>query len=131
MAQYEVKIVGLEEFKKALQRNPQRVASEVKAFLTRAIAAYNRGIIRSPWRVGGSGGGVPVLTGNLRDTHRNEISAWQARIYPTAPYAQFVHEGTSRMRARPWLDYVQQQKDSEVQNLEKQMLENIVSDLAS
>jgi hypothetical protein len=131
MANYNVKIVGLEEFKMALQRNPQRVATEVKRFLTLSIAAYNRGIIRNPWRKGMSGGGVPVLTGNLRDTHRTEIQAWQARIYPTAPYAMAVHEGTGRMRKRPWLDYVKQQQDSEVHGYETQMLANIVGDLAS
>ena len=102
----------------AVYRNPVKVRHEVSKFLSRGIAVYNRGIVRSPWQMGmfftSGGGGAPVATGNLRDTHRREVSPWQAKIYPTAPYAGYVHEGTRYLHKRPWLDWVQQQSDREI-----------------
>ena len=82
-----------------------------------------------------SGGGTPVDTGNLRDTHKRQISGFTGRIYPTAPYAAYVHdiEGYPRKRSyqlRPWMDYVFKDKMKEIKELEQKLLKNIVADLA-
>jgi hypothetical protein len=113
----------------AVARNPAKVLSEVSNFLARGIRAYNETIIRSPWRVGASGGGAPVDTGNLRDTHMKSVSTWEARIYPTAPYAESVHEGHAGVRARPWLDYAQRVNEARIAALQNNLLDNIVKDL--
>lgn len=102
---------------------PAKIRNEVGKFLVRGIAVYNQGILRNPWRVGAGGGGAPVDTGNMRDTHIKSVRAWEASIEPTADYAQAVHKD------RPWLDYVQQQKDSDIKRLENQLLENIIKGL--
>lgn len=131
----DVRIIGLKELKKAVARNPKKVLNETRDFLSRGMAAYKRGIIRSPWRVGGSGGGAPAKTGNLRDTHRTQINKLKAIIFPTAKYAKYVHgiEGFPRRRTyqlRPWLDYVKKTKEGEIQRLYRNLLKNITSDLA-
>jgi len=125
-----VKIVGLEAFRRALIQNPIYVAKEARMFLVRAMALYKREIRTRPWVVGRSGGGVPVDTGNLRDTHKTQFKKLSARLYPTARYAKFVHDGTSRQKARPWLDYAKQEKEREVKQLEKNLLKNITKKLA-
>jgi len=130
MANYGIKTIGFKEFQEAIKRNPQFISNEVKKFITRALAKYKSGILNSPWRTGGSGGGSPVATGNLRDTHRSEVGNFEGRIYPTSRYSEFVHEGTNKMRARPWLDFVKKDKDREIKDLEKEMLKNIVQNLA-
>lgn len=130
MAEYTVKVFGLTEFQAALKRNPALILLEINKFLIRAIAAYNSGILNNPWRLKTGGGGAPVYTGNLRDTHQKTISKFQASIRPTAPYAAFVHDGTRFMKARPWLDFVKDSKDKEVKVLEENMLDTIVKDLA-
>jgi hypothetical protein len=136
MAQFSIKIDGLKEFQAALKRNPVKVATEVKTFIVRGIAKYNEGIIRNPWMMGSSGGGAPVDTGNLRDTHVRQIKAFEGRIYPTAPYASYVHglDGKKRskrgLQLRPWMDYVFNKKDKEIRDLQKTLLKNIVGDLA-
>ncbi len=116
--------------KSAIKRNPERVKGEIRNFLVKGIAIYNRGIIRNPWMLGVSGGGAPVDTGYMRDTHRKEIGLIEAKIMPTVSYAPYVHQGTKRMKARPWLDYVKESKDREIREEEKILLENIVKDLA-
>jgi hypothetical protein len=114
----------LRSLERAIARNPQTVKQEVATFLTRGIAVYNRGIIRSPWRMGMSGGGAPVDTRNLRDTHQREVSAFSARIFPTAKYADPVHKG------RPWLQHVFDNSTAEINTLQDQLLQNVVTDLA-
>ena len=123
----------LDGLKRAIARNPEKVKTETKKLLVRAMAEYNKGVIRNPWQVGGFGGGSPVDTANLRDTHIRRIRAWEASISADktkAPYAWFVHEGTSRMKSRPWLDYVFNDKMRAVRALGDDFLKNVVNDLA-
>jgi len=137
MSENIVTIKGLEEFKSAIQRNPRVTLTEASKFLVKSIAEYNRSIIRNPWAVGGSGGGAPVDTGNLRDTHRREVNRLSASIFPTASYAKYVHgrrEGEvnkgNGVKSRPWLDYAVKSKDKIIQMYGEQMLKEIVNNLA-
>ena len=130
MVQVNLDARTVRSLQQAIARNPQTVRTQVGSFLTHGIATFNRQILRSPWRVGGSGGGAPVDSGNLRDTHQREVSAFSARIFPTAKYAEYVHEGTRHMGERPWLDHAVQNSKNEIQQLESTLLTNIVSDLA-
>lgn len=122
---------GFKELQAAILRNPAKTKLEVDSFLTRATSLVKRGIINDPWRVHGGGGGAPVNTGNLRDTHETLATPWERIIRPTAPYAMFVHEGTKKMSARPWLDYVMDITRVPIESLQIQLLDNIVNDLAS
>lgn len=129
-------IIGLKELRAAVSRNPRRVLDESRNFLQRGLAKYKSGINNNPWRLGSSGGGAPVASGNLRDTHRTRIGGLEGEIYPTAPYASYVHgiKGWPRKRSyqlRPWLDYVKKNQDGAIQTLYRQLLGNIVKDLAS
>lgn len=124
MANYDIQFIGAKEFEKALMRNPELVVKEVKNFLQRAMAKYRSGIMNNPWKIGMSGGGSPVLSGHMRDTHIPVIGNWEARIGPDTNYAEHVH------KKRPWLEHVFKDKEKDVQDLEVEMLEKIVGDLA-
>lgn len=138
--------IGRTELLAAIKRNPATVVAEANKFLSRGLAAYKRVIVGSPWRVGGAGGGSPVSNdpryprryqrtraGNLRDTHKTVImgsSVMEGRIFPTAPYARYVHDGTRGMRSRPWLLYAKATADPSIRSLYRAMLETITKDLA-
>lgn len=124
MDNYQAKIIGADEFRRALDRNPKLILSESKKFIQRALSKYKSGIINNPWRIGMSGGGAPVLTGNLRDTHLTELSELEGLIYPDASYAKYIHKN------RPWLDYVFENKMPDIEKLEKELGAIIVNDLA-
>lgn len=142
----DLNFIGLKELKAAINRSPKKVLDEARLFITRGMAQYKAGIIRSPWRIDGPGGGSPVSndpryprryqrqrSGNLRDSHTTRISGLQGVIGPdtrVAPYAKYVHEGTRRMQGRPWLDYVKRSKQGAIERLYKDMLKNIVGDMA-
>ncbi|RKZ11028.1 hypothetical protein DRQ25_00785 [Candidatus Fermentibacteria bacterium] len=141
-----IEMIGRKELEAAIKRNPQKVLKEGRLYITRGLAVYKQGILRSPWRVGGNGGGAPVSndsrfprsnqrqrSGNLRDSHQTTIRGLVGRIGPNkslSPYANFVHEGTRKMKKRPWLDHVKKTKDGKITKLYNRMLKNIVADLA-
>lgn len=121
---FEFTIDGLDELKRAVARSPQKVYEETQKFLIRGMAEYKKIVFRRPWRVGMSGGGAPVKTGHLRDTHITQIRPFEASLAPTADYAEVVHKG------RPWLDYAEISGEQKVRELEIAMLDTIVKDLA-
>ncbi|MCX6785920.1 MAG: hypothetical protein NTZ18_03670 [Candidatus Komeilibacteria bacterium] len=135
MAEQAVEIVGLKEFQTALARNPQKVLDEVKRFFVRGMAHYRRVVIQTaPWKVGESGGGAPVDTKNLVQSHvtkYNELSATFGPDQQIAPYAKYVHEGTVKMTKRPWLDWAKDRAQEDVLQEAKKLLDTLVKDLAN
>lgn len=125
-----VEIKGLKELVKNFEESNGTIKKESGRFLTKAKALYQKSIIRSPWRVGGLGGGSPVDTGYLRRTHKYTLAPWLLSIKPTAPYSEAVHKGTKKMKARPWLDYAVNTNKDKVGKLEEEILENINKQLA-
>ncbi len=137
MADMDIKWVGLNELRAAIAKNPQNVLDRTRVFLTRGLAVYKKTIISSPWVMGGAGGGAPVDTGHLRDTHVTTIDALRATIGPNtqvAKYAGAVHgTGVARKRSyqlRPWLDYTKQTNESKIESLYRDLLKDIVGGLA-
>lgn len=124
----------MSELQLAIKRNPQKVIDETKKYLVKGMAEYKRGILNSPWRIGGRGGGSPVKSGALRDLHVTQVGTFEAIIGPNTratPYAVFVHQGTRKMQGRPWLEYVKLDKMTNIEKLYREFLTNIVKSLAS
>lgn len=133
MSQVIITMKGMRQFEKAIRRNPAKVRNEVGKFLVRGIAEYRKVIFRNPWRIGGRGGGVPVDTTALRQQHQTRFQRFQASIGPNltaTPYAEYVHEGTYKMKTRPWLDFARDKADKDIRRLSQDLLDNIVKDLA-
>jgi hypothetical protein len=126
VASAKITLKGMKELEAAIARNPRSVEMLAKRFLTRGMAELNRVLIRNPWRVGQSGGGIPVDTGNLRDSHIREIKGLSAIIRPSeyAPYAKYVH------KKRPWFDYAAEKTEPAIKKLTDELLEDITQDLA-
>jgi hypothetical protein len=149
-------IKGIKEFEAAIKRHPEAARAELNTFFIRAQDKLRSRIRNNPWRMGQSGGGAPVDTGNLRDGmigagksplaelknrekdgagHVYERNAMSLRIYPTASYAKYVHgiEGYPRKRSyqlRPWLDFALKKETPEIKRLERELLKNLVANLA-
>jgi hypothetical protein len=127
-------VIGLPEFENAIRRSPQYVIQRANQFLTRGLAEYRRVIWRTPWTRASSGGGAPVRTGNLRDSHIQTVSNLEGRIGPNlqaAPYARYVHQGTYKMAARPWLAYAMNTAQSAIDGHEQDLVRDIIRNLAT
>ena len=130
-----VQFKGADELLLALRRNPEKVRSEAGNYLQRGKALLLRKMMESPWRIGSASGGIPRDQGQLRQAHRSQVSmsSLTAIIYPdsqAAPYAYWVHKGTTRMEGRPWMDYAVKAESDAIMELQDQLLTNIVKDLA-
>jgi len=149
MSKFGIKQIGFKELERAIKRNPKAVASETKKFLTKGIALYNRTIVGSPWKVNQSGGGVPVATlesagytgGQTKQSIIVDTSKrFEASIYPDLKifrktwkgltYPELVHQGTRRMKKRPWLDFAREKNKRKIGSLARELLANITKDLA-
>lgn len=93
MPNIQVKITNLAEIQAAFKKAPMTMARNLQTAITRsALAVQRQSMINSP-----------VLTGYLRASHQSIFEPLKATIQPMANYAIYVHEGTSRMEARPFL----------------------------
>lgn len=112
--------------KRAIQRNPREVAKETKLFLYRASNELERKAGQSPWRLGNSGGGVPVLTGNLLRSHKSKIEPFKLTYYQDerkADYGKYLHP------KRPWMNWIEKQSRDKINNHAEELLKNVVEDL--
>lgn len=130
--------IEYDQLKRAIQKSPQVIADETDKFLVRAQSEYKRSILGSPWRMGQSGGGVPVGTGsgagNLKNSHTYKIEPFKLVIgvnESRADYAPYVHgiKGYPRKRSyqlRPWLRHAEKSQQSKVDQHAKALLNKIV-----
>lgn len=94
MANIHVQIIGAKEFKAAFNKAPQQFVKTFDVAIKRAVLT-----IQGAARVG-----TPVDTGFLRGPgYRTTFAALTGTLENVAPYAAYVHDGTSRMKARPFL----------------------------
>ena len=129
------KTVTAAQLIRAFKAAPREVADEGKIFLTRGLSEYKRVSLQTkPWKVGQSGGGIPVATGNLREQHRTVISGLEGKFgvgQSRVKYAGYVHDGTGRMEARPWLEYARIKADGAVKKHYKVFMDNILKFIAT
>lgn len=133
MALIDLQLKGMDEFRRAISRNPEFVAREGRSLLVRSMAIYKKTVRNKPWKVGESGGGVPVDTGNLRDQHQQRFTGPLSIAYGPASnvqYAPFIHEGTGRLKPRPWLDHAVKSNEKDQGRLSREFLDKIVHNLA-
>lgn len=72
---------------------------------------------------------TPVRTGFLRASHQTAFSMLKGEVGPTASYAIFVHEGTRRMRARPFLFNAVKTAEERVQEFFTKAVQNVLDDI--
>lgn len=115
MPELKITIKNLDEFEKAMANSPKIVGKHLSRAVQIAGNEFLAGTIqnikssRNMWK-------SPIDTGFMWNTIFIRTTALEAVIYPVADYAIFVHEGTNRMRARPFFEIT---KDTESGNIER------------
>lgn len=130
----EINEKDLRSLQRAFNNSPDLMRSKGGQLMTRLKANLQQRIIRKPWQVSGTGGGTPVASGSLRDAHRYKVSSTQLEISlepsKERAYGRYVHEGTSKMAGRPWLDYAVEKEESNTNQLVNNFLDDVVQGLA-
>jgi HK97 gp10 family phage protein len=121
MAEYQVKIEGLDELQRQFKKSPEITRKRLNEAINRATIILNNYLK--------TGGIVPVRTGLLRQSIRPVITDLKSTIAPHTHYAIYVHEGTYKMKARPFLKTAIDDKNNEVQKQFDNAIELIAQDL--
>jgi HK97 gp10 family phage protein len=115
-----VKITGVDEMRAAFAKSPAIVISELKPAIAKTIAAIQRAAApRTPWRHG--------FLLNRNEIRLGDLTGLFKKL---APYAVFVHEGTYKMKGRPFLSQGIDATAKEVDNIFRNALANITLKLA-
>lgn len=73
---------------------------------------------------------TPVDTGYLRSSHQTAFRSLYGEIMPKANYAIYVHEGTYKMKARPFLLKAVQSKEQAIQKNFTGAVQNVLDKIA-
>lgn len=96
-----IRIEGMDKLKKYLKERPREIAQAI----SRAIKTSGFILEAESKKALTSGANRAIRTGKLRSENVvRELSDLRVAIYPLVQYAVYVHEGTFRMRARPWFN---------------------------
>lgn len=129
-----IEIKGLDELRRAIARNPEVVRTEAQKLFTRVASHIDRHLAKDPWRVNSGAGGVPVDTGHLlRNARKRQFAPMSLSIYTdtnAVPYARYIHEGTSRMQARPYYESAKTGTEKETEHEAGRFMDAIVKSLA-
>lgn len=116
----------------AFRNAPQDMAKELQKAVQKT-ALETSGIIREKIIPGGiMMWKPPIKTGMMRrGIQVREVKPLQAIIRPSTdtPYALFVHEGTRRMKARPFFEITAKVKGKEVQKFFEAVIANVIKKL--
>ncbi len=115
-----VEIENLPEFKKALGKYPSVAEKNFNEAIRKAIMVIE----------GQSKTNTPVDTGRLRGSHRMAFSKLRGEVGPDTNYMVYVHEGTSRMRARPFLENAVKSKNGEIQTIFEEALQKTLEQIS-
>ena len=96
-----IKIKGLDRLQAGFRKAPRLIHKQLNIAIDKSIQEIDRNLAVD-WKAGGYG--IPVLTGLLRSTRTQKLGDLRGEIGTTRKYGVYVHEGTSRMRARPYLE---------------------------
>lgn len=130
MADVQIRIENLSEFETAMAKSPQIVSKRLQTGIDRAgntfLAATKENIRtgREMWK-------PPIDTGYMWNHIFLTLQPLKATIYPTANYATFVHDGTSRMQARPFFDITERSEQSQIERIFEEELKNAMQEIAN
>lgn len=73
---------------------------------------------------------TPVDTGYLRSSHQTAFRSLYGEIVPKANYAIYVHQGTYKMKSRPFLLRAMQTKEQAIQKNFTGAVQNVLDKIA-
>lgn len=120
MPSFNVQITNLEQIRSAFKRAPEKMAKNLDLAIRKSVIAIQRqSMINSP-----------VDTGRLRNSHQSLFDVLKGTVQPTANYAIYVHEGTSRMKGRPFLAMAVQSESGNVNKNFQKAVQDTLDEIA-
>ena len=118
--QVKIEIKNMDKIIRALNKSPIIVSKYIQVAIQRSIYTIQRSA--QPL--------TPVDTGRLRQSYQSTFMPLRGVLEPMTNYAYYVHDGTSRMHGRPFL---QEGMDKAMRDVNKEFeigLEKALSEVA-
>lgn len=129
MSNIKVEIKNLDKFMEAMIKSPQIVSRRMQNAIEKAGNVFLRGT-KENIRTGTDMWKPPINTGFMWNNIFLNIFPLKAEIRPTASYAVYVHEGTSRMQSRPFLEITERTENDEMQKIFTDELDQAMNEIA-
>ena len=126
-----MKTITAKQLQQAVKKAPKEIHQAGMQFIRDGVNQYYKKMVEYPWRVGMSGGGVPIKYRGLLEAHIRDFSkirSLEGRVYvdpnrqankinqkqgikKVIDYAIPVHS------KRPWLDWTKENSDKKIESL--------------
>lgn len=114
-----IEIKGLQKMADLLDKSPRVAEKEVRAALAKGVIVLQ----------GAARQFTPVDTGRLRGGHKTRVGAFEAAVYNPVDYALYVHEGTRKMRARPFYKLAAEDSKDKINSIFDKHVANIIKQI--
>ena len=125
-----MKKITFKQLQEAIEKSPKAVHKAGAQYIQKGITEYEKIVKRSPWRVGQSGGGAPVRTGDLKTANKKtfDFNRLIGRLgvdekmgaraeYRSKEVSKVIDYAVRVHKKRPWLDYAQLKAENEIEKL--------------
>lgn len=128
MASVNITIKNLPQIKAAFAQAPHEMSIELNKAIKLGMFALQGETLLN---VGGSRGIKIVTRGLINAARRPPTFQMLKSVYEIdIPYGIYVHDGTSRMAARPFLDNAAQTKEDQINQYFTNALDNVLNKIA-
>lgn len=127
-----IEIKNIERIIYAFQKAPEEMGKGIQRALER-VGVFVEGKTKEHITAGTDMWKAPIDTGAMRSGINTSFTPSQAVIRPSSstPYAEYVHEGTKRMRARPFFEITAKNEEKRIEDMFNKELEDIVNRITS
>jgi HK97 gp10 family phage protein len=116
MPQITMTIKNMAAFQAALGQSPQIVSKHLQKAISLSSVHF-LSAVKQNIRTGTDMWKPPIDTGYMWNTIFSNVFPLKTEIYATADYAVYVHEGTSKMRARPFFTITAEREEKAIDKI--------------
>ena len=131
MANIHIELKNGDNIVKAFKKSPEIMAKRLQEELLK-LGVFTTGEVKEHITAGTDMWKPPILTGALRRGIQMRQTGKMKVIITSSdmtPYAQFVHEGTKFMRARPFFEITARKSKNKIEQFLQKGLDNAVKDI--
>ena len=133
MGRISVKIRNLKRFEAAMRKSPKTVAKHLQKAISKSTLLFSKEA-KDNIRTGRSMYKPPLDTGVMMNSIFPVITTLRGVVKVGSSkalnYASFVHEGTSKMQARPFFDITADTTSVEINNIFERGLNDAIKEVA-